>query len=150
MSAALAYVNWGRWVADCPVPGCHDAQQLTPGALSMMCADGHMSPVQWPGDAKSVTAISDALNVRPDERNRNWYPAGQPVAVAAGYPVDQTPADLDAETAAHNDAAADLAAKQVQLVGLLGDLGLSLQPDGTITGNVIDLSTLTAAVKGLS
>jgi hypothetical protein len=136
MSSALAYVNWGRWVAECPADGCHDARELVAGQASVRCALGHTSPVKWPGGAQAVTAITNALNKRPDDKNRNWFPGGHPVAAALNAPTDQTPADLDAETEKHATIEAAQRSKQAQLRKLLDELGLVVQPDGSIAGNI--------------
>lgn len=137
---ALAYANWGRWVADCPVDGCHDARELAPGAAAMVCVNGHASTIRWPGDPASVAAITAALEERPEPKTRNWLPAGHPIAVASGYPVDQTPNELRAETHAAMQAAAE---QRSQLTGIasliagagqvtLDQLGLTLADDGTL------------------
>lgn len=95
---ALAYVNWGRWVADCP-GGCGSAERLDPGQDSVACSHcGHLAPVVWPDDA---AGIWQALAMRALPNRRNWYPGGHPVALLAGVPHGQTIADLMAETMAH-------------------------------------------------
>jgi hypothetical protein len=94
VAATLAYLNHGRWVADCAAADCYDAMQVTPGDTSMRCVRGHLSGVQWPGNA---TAIAEAVAVRP-EQNRNWFPDGHPLAVAAGWPTGQTVEALHEET----------------------------------------------------
>lgn len=135
---ALAYVNWGRWVADCPVDGCASACAVTPGQAAIVCSNNHTSPLQWPPPA-TVIAIGAALDKRPDPATRNWYPAGHPFAIAAGYPTDQTPADLDAETAANLTADAQAAASRDQLRTMLADAGITIGPDGTLTGKLEEL-----------
>lgn len=137
---ALAYVNWGRWVADCPVDGCHDARELTPGTTTMTCVAGHISPVQWPGGPASVTAITAALGERAEPKTRNWLPAGHPMAATLGCPVDQTPAELRAETAAALQAASEQRSQMTGIASLiadvgavtLDDLGLTVADDGTL------------------
>lgn len=71
---AFAYVNWGRWVADCPL-GCGGAER--PAAEWFVCrecgndrANGERIPVVWP-TPDDVVAIEAALIVRP-LANRHW------------------------------------------------------------------------------
>jgi hypothetical protein len=111
----------------------------------MACVKGHVSAVSWPGGPATILAISEALAKRPDESTRNWIPSGSPLALLGVGPVDQSPAELDDETAEHLDAEAAQAAKQIQLMGLLAELGLEVKPDGTISG-VIDLAAVSDAL----
>jgi hypothetical protein len=135
-----ARVDWGRWIADCPADGCSDAVGLELGRTSIVCAAGHPSTVVWPSD-KERDAIWAALARRPAAKNRHWFPHGHPMAAATGNPDGQTPADLDEETDAHLQAAAEqhnLAAQIGRLIAGAGpvsldDLGISLADDGTIT-----------------
>ena len=140
---ALAYVNWGRWLAECPVPNCHDARLLMPEDLSITCANGHMSPVQWPGGApgsKVVGQITAALADRPEMSTRAWFPAGQPFGQALGAPADQSPEDLIAETDAHAQAASEQRSAMQDIAAAiagagmvtLSDLGLTVADDGTL------------------
>ena len=152
MTAALAEVNYGRWIAECPAPGCHDARGLLlDGRLdsTIMCANGHVSPVTWPGDLASVLTISNALNKRVEDFDKAWIPSGSKRALAGFGPVDQTPAELDEETAMLADRASAEATKQTQVLGWLADLGLTLQPDGTIAG-VVDLAAISGASTATS
>lgn len=96
MAEALAYLNWGRWVAECSAPDCHDARQLTPGDTSMRCVRGHVTTIQWPGNESAIDA---AVANRP-EQNRNWFPEGHPLAAVAGFPAGQTVEELHEETRA--------------------------------------------------
>jgi hypothetical protein len=136
MSNALAHVNWGKWVAQCPVPGCRSGWALEPGQSSMTCSMGHTSPVVWPGNAASRAAIMKALAKRPNEGDRNWFPAGEPTAVAAGYPVDQTPAQIDSDTAAQEAVEAATDAQKAELLALLAKMNIPIADDGTILGKV--------------
>ncbi len=70
-----AYVNHGRWVADCPL-GCGCAAIVQPGQPfdcrsrgGGFCCDALGSPVVCPPDA---LAIEHVLAGRPTP-NRNWY-----------------------------------------------------------------------------
>lgn len=108
---AYAYVNHGRWVADCPA-GCGSALNLRPRETTYVCAVfdggqmvagcGACSAVAWPAGA---VWIWDALLRRPNPLTRNWAPAGHRQALATGFPQGQTVADLIAETYLHEEAA---------------------------------------------
>jgi hypothetical protein len=93
---ALAYINWGRFVADCPDPACTSAVALEPGQSVVHCAQCFgMAEVVWPEDPAGLLRV---LRVRPDESTRNWFPRNHPFAVAAGLPHGQTVAELEAES----------------------------------------------------
>ena len=97
---ARAFMNWGRWVADCPREGCTYAFALEHGQARYVCRNkagegcGMDAPIEWPPDAEQ---IEQALNRRPLEQTRNWYPLEHDVAVRGGAPHGQTVADLLAE-----------------------------------------------------
>lgn len=103
----VAFVNWGRWVAECP-RGCGNALELVPGQISAICASrtgliiagtcGYIGPVQWPGNASELTAT---LAKRPMDRHRNWFPADHPLAVRGNMPHGQSVSELDMETEEH-------------------------------------------------
>lgn len=99
---ARAYINIGRWVADCPQPHCNNASALTAKQAHMHCGgvDGCqlISEIEWPSDAD---AIWEVLQERPVPRTRNWAPAGHWQAVVTRFPDGQTVADLRDETAEH-------------------------------------------------
>ncbi|WP_328382915.1 hypothetical protein OHQ88_10520 [Micromonospora zamorensis] len=92
----LVYVNWGRFVVDCPAGGCHDAREVAPGQDGEVCVAGHPMSLRWPDGAPALLA---ELQRRPDERTRNWYPEGHPAAVRAGLPQGQSVEELRAESA---------------------------------------------------
>lgn len=95
---ARAYVNFGRWIADCPTD-CKSAAELVPGQTTYHCTEcKHISQVEWPDQAQE---IMDALERRPAPRNRNWYPAGHTLAQRAGLPEGQTVEELVEETFEH-------------------------------------------------
>ena len=76
MLAAVAYVNHGRWVADCPF-GCGGAELAREEwFICRECLNyGHAGarlPLVWPDD-EDIRAIEAALVVRP-VLNRNWCP----------------------------------------------------------------------------
>ncbi|MFE6846575.1 hypothetical protein [Streptomyces sp. NPDC057686] len=97
---ARAYVNFGRWVADCPLE-CGNAIALEPGQTSFFCPPpggcGHIAEVEWPADPQGIW---DALAVRPP-KHRNWFPVDHSLAVKAGCPHGQTVADLIEESKAN-------------------------------------------------
>ncbi len=95
---ALAYVNFGRWVADCP-QNCGSALELRPGMTMFPCPECKVvSEVEWPADADGIW---EALGERPAPRNRNWFPRGHELAIRAGVPHGQTVKQLREETAEH-------------------------------------------------
>jgi hypothetical protein len=94
VAEALAYLNHGRWVADCAGPDCYDARELTPGDTSMRCVRGHVSGIRWAADPAPIEA---AVAVR-QERNRNWFPEGHPLATEVGWPTGQSVEELHEET----------------------------------------------------
>jgi hypothetical protein len=95
---ARAYVNFGRWVSDCPQE-CGCALQLEPGQMLFPCPECKViSEVEWPDNAD---AIWEALAKRPAPKTRNWYPAGHDLAVRFGIAHGQTVKELDDETYDH-------------------------------------------------
>lgn len=98
-TAARAYVNHGRWIADCPRPGCGNALKLTPHQGHFGCGIcATTAPVDWPADADEIW---DVLQLRPEARNRNWFPLEHELAVRARCPHGQTVAELLDENVAH-------------------------------------------------
>ena len=95
-----AYVNHGRWVADCIRPYCGGAELLRPRQTVLQCGNCQLvAPVEWPPDAAEIW---QALTERPVPQTRNWFPGGHPLAVRYGVPHGQTPTELYAETAEHS------------------------------------------------
>lgn len=93
---AYAYVNHGRWVANCPRRHCANAEALAPKQATFHCSNCKLlAEVAWPTDPDAIT---EALVCRPVPQTRNWAPAGHRQAVAAGAPDGQSVADLVAET----------------------------------------------------
>jgi len=70
-----AYVNWGRWVADCPHcrGGAMVVSRVDPVFWCVKCGmRGHpWRSVAFPGNADDIEAL---LVMRPDMANRNWRP----------------------------------------------------------------------------
>ena len=82
---ARAYVNHGRWVADCEQPYCNGAESLEPRQALVHCSNCHWEGmVQWPPDAD---AIWEVLAVRPVPQTRNWFPSGHELALRSGCPA---------------------------------------------------------------
>lgn len=95
---ARAYMNFGRWVADCPQE-CGNARTLRQGDAAFHCNEcGHVASVEWPEDPE---AIWQALRKRPANKNRNWFPKEHQLALSSGCPHGQSPADLDEESRVH-------------------------------------------------
>jgi hypothetical protein len=84
---AVVYMNWGKWVADCPRPFCLNAEQFgrcddgTIGGLGgelFHCRDdtrhggcGLTCPAQWPANVEDLEAV---ILARPVPGTRNWRP----------------------------------------------------------------------------
>lgn len=74
MAGVLAYVNHGRWVADCPecaggILASPDADPLSP----VLCRDcGAEVEIEYP-DARAIAEAEHVLAQRRPE-NRNWLP----------------------------------------------------------------------------
>lgn len=93
---ARAYVNHGRWVADCPAE-CGCALRLDPQQASFACPECYtITEIEWPDNPD---AIWQALLERPKVRNRNWFPASHELAIRANLPHGQTAAELLKEQA---------------------------------------------------
>ena len=96
-SSVQAYVNYGRWVADCGRKFCANAMALQPGQQVFVCGGaegcGFSASIIWPPDANEIWNV---LQERPVKSTRNWIPIGHPYA-DAGYPAGQTPAQLREE-----------------------------------------------------
>lgn len=95
-----AYVNHGRWIADCPDTRCGNAVALDPKQATYHCVGGCnlIADIVWPVDVDDIT---QALLERPHDVNRNWAPAGHRQAIATGHPMGQTVAELREETREH-------------------------------------------------
>jgi hypothetical protein len=96
MSTARAYIYNGMWVADCPA-GCNSTEKIT-GAGFRCSYCGRLAEIEWPSQAGEIMAV---LELRPFAYNRNWYPEGHLVAMAANVPHGQTVDDLIQENADH-------------------------------------------------
>lgn len=98
-STAYAYVNHGRWIADCTRLHCGGAELLSAGQAVLHCSNcRQVQDVRWPDDPDGIWA---ALAARPVPQTRNWAPAGHRQAHACGVPDGQSVADLLDETREH-------------------------------------------------
>ena len=77
---ATAHISHGRWVADCPTPGCHSADYVSPDDPRMFCvrcenlaAEGKWVKVDFPRSSV-IDRIEQELLKRPLAENRNWFP----------------------------------------------------------------------------
>lgn len=98
-SVCQAYVNHGRWIAECPEQNCHNALKLHGGETTFLCRTdlggcGKESMIAWPFDAEGIWV---ALNQRPMPATRNWFPVGHKMAERFNLPAGQTPSELLAE-----------------------------------------------------
>lgn len=97
---ARAYVNHGRWVADCPFD-CGSARKLEPGEYVFQCSEClSVSRVEWPSNADDIW---EALAERRAPKFRNWFPSNHTLALRSGTPHGQTPAELREEADAHKE-----------------------------------------------
>ncbi len=65
-----AYLNHGRWVADCPEPYCGGAE-LASGGLFVCANCKRAATIIWPDDKELIDQITAA---RPIPETRNWLP----------------------------------------------------------------------------
>lgn len=72
-----AYINGGRWVADCP--NDNGGIACLPGHDEATCLScGHAYKVKWPA-AKTMSAALTVLLAREKPENRNWRPGDESV-----------------------------------------------------------------------
>lgn len=93
-TSAYAYVNFGRWISDCP-QGCGNAMALEANQTTFYCAPpggcGHVGQVVWPVDA---VEIWEALQERVMPKTRNWFPKDHVLAIKASCPHGQSAKEL--------------------------------------------------------
>lgn len=98
---ARAYVNFGRWIADCPMD-CGSALQLRDAQPTFDCVEcGFSTEIEWPDN---VNDIWSALLERPAKRNRNWFPSNHTLALRSFSPHGQSVQELRDETEEHRSA----------------------------------------------
>lgn len=94
-SRARAYVNHGRWIADCTRPYCANAEKLALGQPLFHCSNcQQIAEVEWPPDADGIWSV---LAKRPVPQTRNWFPSGHDLALRSGTQHGQSVADLEDE-----------------------------------------------------
>lgn len=133
MNTSLAFLDWGRWVADCPE--CLDAQLVYEGTVRRdraTCTNGHAFDIEMP-DPDVEREIVAALAGR-SEAERMWYPEDHARAREAGLPVGQSPDELRAEDAALRSAGREAA--QDDLRAALAGAGIEVGPDGAFSGTL--------------
>lgn len=92
---ARAYVNHGRWLADCP-RDCGGALQLDPKQTNFHCRECKwIGGIEWPDNADE---IMEALEERVVPKTRNWFPSGHTLALRSSTPHGQTVKQLMEET----------------------------------------------------
>lgn len=69
---AIAYVNHGRWVADCPLND-GGARVVSPDYEFWCIECGNTFQVEWP-DKKTMRDITTVLEQRPDRTTQNFNP----------------------------------------------------------------------------
>lgn len=93
-----AYVNHGRWIADCCRQYCGNAMKLERRQAVFQCASsdgcGMEAVVVWPPNADELTEV---LRARPVPSTRNWFPSGHELALRAGCESGQTVQQLKDE-----------------------------------------------------
>lgn len=147
MRKAMAYYNYGRWVAECPEPDCMDARSVYPvhpqtGAVSPrpntedVCANGHHFAIEMPPEQLAAQIVG-VLSERPREGDRAWYPQGHPAAARHRQPSGQSVDALIEENrrVAEYRAAEEQANKDL-LRETLSGLGIEVRPDGSFSGRI--------------
>lgn len=95
---ARAYVNYGRWVADCPAE-CGGAMTLEGRQNLFACAVcKQINQVEWPPNPDE---IFETLLRRPLAKNRNWFPKDHFLALRGNMPHGQTVKELEEEAEAN-------------------------------------------------
>lgn len=100
----MAYVNHGRWIADCPREWCNNAERVDHERLAAMggqfrCTECLFeAPVAFPPHRDEIDAI---LALRPVPATRNWFPADHSLATRSGTPHGQSAVDLVEENNAY-------------------------------------------------
>lgn len=95
---ARAYVNFGRWIADCPL-GCGNAYALQPNQPQFFCqlphGCGHIASIEWPSNPDEIW---EALQERRMPKTRNWFPQSHELALRSNSPHGQSVIELREET----------------------------------------------------
>jgi hypothetical protein len=134
---ALAYLNYGRWVADCPQ--CNDARLVyhpdTGERQSTdRCINGHLIEFEMPSPG-AERALTEALDGR-REATKTWHPPGHARAEAAGLPVGEPVQNVRARTEAEIAEAQSEQEERAELLATLERLGVQVGRDGSFSGRV--------------
>jgi hypothetical protein len=147
MITGLAYYNHGRFVVDCPAPGCTDARlvyEVNPQTgvptgrrlTEDTCAKGHHFEIVMP-DPQTEAQIVTVLAERVDDADKDWYPQGHTRALLEGFPTGQSAADLAAENReVARFRSAQQQAKRERMRHMLEEAGIEIRPDGTFEGSI--------------
>lgn len=143
MATAPAYYNYGRFVADCPQPGCTDARAVyhpQTGARQTedVCAKGHRYQIDMPPPDLEAQIVA-AVAARPEDADKAWYPRGHTRALLAGLPTGQSVDDLIRENEEVARFRADFdRARRARLAELLAEQGIEVMvnDDGTFEGKI--------------
>ena len=141
MITALAYLNWGRWVADCPEPGCQDARAVYHPVTGQrqtedVCANGHHFVIEMPPTSLEAQLVA-AVEERANDADRSWYPKGHKRATLAGLPTGQSVKELvDEGKQVAQFRAAEKQRERGRLRELLTELGMQVSPDGRVEGTI--------------
>lgn len=112
---AIAFVLYGDWVAECPMPYCENVEPLFDRVNPRVLTSPRLVPrpvfvcsncalridIEWP-EPQMIQSVMDVLNRRPVPQTRNWFPAELPYAVRLGVKkrdIGQSIDDLLAENA---------------------------------------------------
>lgn len=98
----VAYVNHGRWVADCITVGCGGARQLNPDHTYWCVYCGQSYVVEWP-DKKTMRAVTTILEQRPERVNQNYHPTDHVRLHPTNQPTHEPCPDAIAFLAYEND-----------------------------------------------
>jgi hypothetical protein len=101
-----------------------------------VCANGHPFSIQMP-TPEDEAAIVAALADRTNDADKAWYPDGFARAIAAGFPVGQSPRELieEGRRVARFRAAEDARRKNI-LRDMLAQHGIEIRSDGTFEGSL--------------
>lgn len=74
MTIAVAFLNHGRWILECPREFCTNAFLAVPGVASHTCGNcGLTFTIEHPAP-ELKTAVETITARRPVPATRNWYP----------------------------------------------------------------------------
>jgi len=112
---AIAFVLYGDWVAECPMPYCENVEPLFDRVNPLVPTSPRLVPrqqfictncklqveIEWP-EPDLISGVMSVLNRRPVPQTRNWFPAELPHAIRLGIKEHgQSVDDLLSENAEH-------------------------------------------------